>query len=56
MQEVKPALGQLLPLPARVDSMLASTPPHLATKAEMEEVKSELAARRTTMATEQGFG
>lgn len=43
MREMKSVLGQILPILTRIDAPLASTLPHLATKAELSELRAELA-------------
>lgn len=42
MSEVKATLGQMLPMLVRIDSMLAATLPHLATKAEVADLRTEM--------------
>ena len=45
MGEVKGVLGQLVPLVTRIDAILTSTLPHLATKAELAELRADMEAR-----------
>jgi len=42
MREVKGTLGQMVPVLTRIDATLTSTLPHLATKAELADLRSEL--------------
>ena len=44
MREVKSILAQMLPMLARIEATLASTLPHLATKAELAELRAEIRA------------
>ena len=44
MREVKSVLAQMLPMLARIEATLASTLPHLATKAELAELRADLRA------------
>ena len=44
MREVKATLAQMVPLIVRIDATLTSTLPHLATKAELAELRAELKA------------
>ena len=43
MREMKSVLAQILPTLARIEATLSSTLPHLATKAELSELRAELA-------------
>ena len=47
MSEVKSTLGQMLPMLVRIDSMLTATLPHLATKAEVADLRTEVSIIRT---------
>ncbi|HEX5327141.1 MAG TPA: hypothetical protein VFW75_10780 [Acetobacteraceae bacterium] len=51
MREVKSVLGQMMPILARIEATLASTLPHLATKAELADLRVEL---RTGLADKPG--
>jgi hypothetical protein len=53
VREIKATLAQLLPLVIRVDERLNSTLPQLATKAELADVRTELADKpgKTYLAT-----
>jgi hypothetical protein len=42
VQDIKATLGQMVPMLVRIDSMLSATLPHLATKAEVAELRTEL--------------
>jgi hypothetical protein len=44
MREVKSVLGQIVPMLTRIDAMLTTTLPHLATKLELAELRAELRA------------
>ena len=42
MREVKSTLGQMLPVLVRIDATLSATLPHLATKAEVADLRTEM--------------
>jgi len=44
MREMKSVLAQVLPMLARIEATLSGTLPHLATKAELSELRAELRA------------
>ncbi len=44
MREMKSVLGQIMPILTRIDATLIGTLPHLATKAELSELRAELRA------------
>ena len=52
MGEVKGILGQLVPLVTRIDAILTSTLPHLATKAELASLDAKWEARFGELKTE----
>jgi len=43
MREMRSVLGQIVPMLARIDATLTGTLPHLATRAELSELRAELA-------------
>jgi len=45
MGEIKGVIGQLVPLMTRIDAMLTSTLPHLATNAELAELRVDIEAK-----------
>ena len=47
MRDVKATLGRLEPMLIRIDAQLQATLPHLATKAELADIKVELADFRS---------
>jgi hypothetical protein len=44
MRDVRAVLGQLVPMITRIDATLAATLPHLATKAEVADLRTDLSA------------
>jgi hypothetical protein len=53
MSEVKSTLGQMLPVLVRIDSMLSATLPHLATKAELADLRSDVQSKISDLRTEE---
>jgi hypothetical protein len=52
VRDIKMALTQMVPTLARIDSMLTATLPHLATKAELADLRTEMKADNASLRAE----